>query len=257
MAWIRATLVALLCVGLAASVPADDPPTRQQKASPKASDRAKSKSRAGTNAHADAIPKFRYRGMAIDVSVLWGSEALEQVLPTLRRQIDITVDARVKPEIAEYFRSIPAKLGPVPIGGPGYCAGQSVTMIPQPIAFDRVVLLHELCHAFHQKVTDAQRREILKYYKEALQAYRMSPNEYFLTNPQEFFAATASIYLHGQIPRAPYTRKAIHAAQPEYHKLLAEMFDPPTEADPKPDAKAEPTTEPRPAVDSTAPALPK
>ena len=219
----RLALLALLCFTLPvpAPAPADDPPAGSQtRARPGA--RAKARARPG---QAEAIPKFRYRGMTIDVAALWGTDELESVLPSLRRQIDITVDARVKPEIAEFFRSIPVALGPVPGGGPGFCDGRSVVMTAAPLPADRVVLLHELMHAYHHKLTTAQHRSVVRFHREAAQAYSLPTTEYFLTNVNEFFAVTASIHAHGSIPRAPGSREAIRAAQPEYARLLAEIFD--------------------------------
>lgn len=222
MPWNRAAWPTVLCLGTTL-------PTLAQEPLPKPG----SPPRASTHAQPVVRPPFRYRGISIDVSVLASDHALQPLLPSLRRQIDIAVDARVKPEIAEFFKTVPIALGLVPGGGPGYCDGKSIVMVAQPLAFDRVVLLHELIHAYHaRRTTNEERQQIRKFFREASGPYHLSPTEYFLTNPQEFLAVTGSIYLHGSIPRAPSTREAIREAQPDYYRFLSRLFDPPTDPTP-------------------------
>jgi hypothetical protein len=45
-----------------------------------------------------------------------------------------------------------------------------------------------------------------------------------LKNPAEFFAMTASAFLHGSIARPPYTRETVIRTQPVYARYLAQLF---------------------------------
>ncbi len=184
--------------------------------------------------------------MTVDVTFLKNHANADPVLASIRRQIDIVVDARVKPEIAAFFRRIRAAVGTVPPqAGSGISYGESVLITAQPIAANRVVLLHELLHSYHHLALKGDpKRQLTRFFKEAAQAYRHAPNEYFLLNEYEFFAVTASIYLHGRIPRPPFSREAIRTAQPEYAQFLADLFDPPPTKPAKPTPAGEPSDKP-------------
>jgi hypothetical protein len=47
---------------------------------------------------------------------------------------------------------------------------------------------------------------------------------YMLKNAAEFFAMTASAYLHGSVARPPYSREALMRAQPIYAQYLGRLF---------------------------------
>ena len=231
MKWSR--LAALtLCYAVIAPIgaPADDPPK------PTPPVKAKKRPRVAPQDWS----KFRYRGITIDVSALADYENPESNIASLRRQIDIVADVKTRPEIADFFLKVTTTLGPVPGGGPGFCSGRFVVMTPEVIPPDRVVLLHEFLHAWHGTLKPEAQRELTKYHQQALHAYGLAPTEYFLTNVGEFFAVTASIYLHGQIPRPPATRQAIQRAQPEYYRFLASLFDPKSAAEQGPAPNALP-----------------
>ncbi len=46
-----------------------------------------------------------------------------------------------------------------------------------------------------------------------------------LKSPQDFFAATATVYLFGDIDTEPFSRGRLHETQPEYWKWLGGVFD--------------------------------
>ena len=96
-----------------------------------------------------------------------------------------------------------------------------------PIHPDRGALIHELLHAYHdRKMGKEEMRRVSAYYEEAPRAYNLPRTEYAMSNESEFFAVTASIYLHGKSSRKPHDRRTIRAAQPDYYKFLGELFDP-------------------------------
>jgi Mlc titration factor MtfA (ptsG expression regulator) len=67
--------------------------------------------------------------------------------------------------------------------------------------------------------------------------------EYAMTNPQEFFAVTASVFLAGKGPlHEPHTRAQLKEKLPKYYKFLVELFG----FDPEPSSTpvAESTTPP-------------
>jgi len=209
---IRLASLALIIGSVPSVIPANDPPHNPAQAKPKA---------------ADEGSKFRYRGLTIDVGALADSPDRDSSIAALRNQIDMVVDAKVKPEVANFFLTVPVELGFVPDGQLGVCRDHSVFLTSEPIPVDRGVLIHELTHAYHQmKLTDDHKRQVTRFHKEATRSYGLSSNEYFLSNESEFFAVTASISLRGRSSRLPHTRQILKAVQPDYYKLLGAMFDP-------------------------------
>ena len=176
----------------------------------------------------EANPTFRYRGLTVNIAALVDLADPAPALASLRHQIDMVADARVKPEIARFFRLVPIVLGTVGNGSPGVgLPGPVVLLTAAPIDPEWRVLIHELLHAYYSaKLTPAQEREIVRFHQEALTAYEWDKDEYFLSDCQEFFAVTGSIYLRGKIGRPPHDRPVIRKAQPDYYRFLGAMFDP-------------------------------
>jgi hypothetical protein len=176
---------------------------------------------------ADSVAKLLYRGFTADISALDKAKDAGQTLVSLKHQIDIVVDARVKPEIAAFFSTVQIKLGEVKDDGLGFYDGSAVVLTNDPIHPDRGVLIHELLHAYHdRKMGKDEMRRVSAYYEAAPRAYDLPRTEYAMSNESEFFAVTASIYLRGKSSRKPHDRRTIRAAQPDYYKFLGELFDP-------------------------------
>ena len=109
----------------------------------------------------------------------------------------------------------------------GVYDGSAVVLTTDPIHPDRGVLIHELLHAYHDRKMDMEaKKRVTAYYEEAPRAYNLPRTEYAMSNEQEFFAVTGSIYLRGTSSRKPHDRTTIRATQPEYYKFLGELFDP-------------------------------
>jgi hypothetical protein len=112
------------------------------------------------------------------------------------------------------------------------------------------VMLHEMLHAYHAKLMGGglENLGIKAMYAQAVSKNVWPKEEYAMSNPQEFFAVTASVFLAGKESiHEPKTRAALKEKMPKYYKFLVELFgfDPepaatPVAEAPKPDAKAQP-----------------
>ena len=108
------------------------------------------------------------------------------------------------------------------------------------------VILHELLHAYQAKLMGGgmENLGIKAMYADAVSKNVWSKEEYAMSNPQEFFAVTASVFLAGKgTISEPKTRAALKEKMPKYYKFLVELFgfDPepaatPVAEAPKPDA---------------------
>jgi len=120
------------------------------------------------------------------------------------------------------------------------------------------VMLHELLHAYHNKLMGGglENLGIKAMYAKAVSQNAFPKDDYVMTNPQEFFAVTASVFLAGKgTISEPKTRAALKEKMPKYYKFLVELFgfDPepaatPVAEAPKPDAEAQPAAK---AADGT------
>src|SRR5689334_18342038 len=101
-------------------------------------------SRPAVRAAADSVAMLLYRGFTVDISPLDNVKDAGQTLVSIKHQIDIVLAARVRPEIAAFFSTIPIKLGDVADEGLGYYDGSAVVLTTSPIHPDRGVVIHEL-----------------------------------------------------------------------------------------------------------------
>jgi hypothetical protein len=110
------------------------------------------------------------------------------------------------------------------------------------------VMLHELLHAYHAKLMGGglENLGIKAMYAQAVSKNALPKEEYAMSNPQEFFAVTASVFLAGKESiHEPKTRAVLKEKMPKYYKFLVELFgfdpDPapvtPVAEAPKPDAQ--------------------
>src|SRR5579863_2457122 len=118
------------------------------------------------------------------------------------------------------------------------------------------VILHELLHAYHNKLMGGglENLGVRAMYAQAVSKNAFGKEEYAMTNPQEFFAVTASVFLAGKgTISEPHTRAQLKEKLPKYYKFLVELFG----FDPEPSSTpvAESTTpSPSAATASAAPA---
>jgi hypothetical protein len=66
--------------------------------------------------------------------------------------------------------------------------------------------------------------DIIRYFQAALKNQLYPEGAYLLLDHAEFFAVTASIFLHGTAEQAPYTHENIKKLQPDYYKFLMAVF---------------------------------
>lgn len=89
------------------------------------------------------------------------------------------------------------------------------------------VILHELLHAYHNKLMGGglENLGIKAMYAQAVSKNAFPKEEYAMTNPQEFFAVTASVFLAGKGTLSePHTRAQLKEKLPKYYKFLVELF---------------------------------
>jgi hypothetical protein len=118
------------------------------------------------------------------------------------------------------------------------------------------VILHELLHAYHNKLMGGglENLGIRAMYAQAVSKNVMPKEEYAMTNPQEFFAVTASVFLAGKgTISEPHTRAQLKEKMPKYYKFLVELFgfDPDPSSTPVADTSKPADTAAMPPADGT------
>jgi hypothetical protein len=103
---------------------------------------------------------------------------------------------------------------------------KSVVLFIRVYPAERPILLHEYLHAFHHQVLPQgfQNADVLKFFRRAAARSMYPPDSYLMKNPKEYFAMTASVYLHGSAAREPFTRENLVRKQPRYAKWLSKVF---------------------------------
>jgi hypothetical protein len=169
--------------------------------------------------------QLEYRGYRVDLRRVAQRDDLAAIVKSIRHQIDLVESLDIKSSIKEFFRSIPIKIDPG-LGEEGHYSAQGLQIAARTDIHDRPILLHEYLHAFHQKLPGGfQNREIITFYGRAKAGGFYPSGAYVLKNPLEFFAMTASAYLHGSVQRPPFSRAIVAARQPVYARYLEQLFD--------------------------------
>ena len=200
-------LAALACSGLS-------PPTAAQ----------------GKAAHAATARVFDYKGFTADISDIAGLSIRGEILAALRRQIDICEGAGLAPDKLAFIRSVPLALKIAEkgdAGSSGFYNGRAVTMRPLAYDFDKPILLHEFMDAYqHQRLPGGIRNpDVLTFYQRARRTPGLYPaDSYMMLNVSEYFAMTASVFLHGSAASDPHTRANLKAKQPLYYDWLGKEF---------------------------------
>jgi hypothetical protein len=177
------------------------------------------------------LSKFAYRGFTVDIAAIGRNRAVapEDYKQALRHQIDMVAELPLQPETLKFFQEVPVVVDFDPAeANPGIYDGKKVVLQVRLYPPERVVLLHELLHAYHAKALPegVKNPTVIQAYRGALEGYPFKRTEDFFENEKEFFAVTASIYLHGEIPRPPYNPLTIQQIQPAYYQFLAKTFPP-------------------------------
>jgi len=92
---------------------------------------------------------------------------------------------------------------------------------------DDPILLHEFLHAYHKRLmpNGYDNLGIKGYFALAKSKDVFDKKSYTLANDKEFFAVTASIFLHGKESiHEPKTREALKEKLPDYYKYLVGVF---------------------------------
>ncbi len=174
-------------------------------------------------------PFASYHGFRIDLGEAQGRIDVRSALGEVEHQIDIVDRSGVSPAMLARFRAVPIRISvSFSGGGSHYTGGSEVTLGALQPNDDRPVLLHEYMHVLEYRTFSGgfHNATVGRFYEEARERGLYPQGAYMMSNPAEFFAVTASCYLHGTVARDPYTRAAIRERQPDYYAYLSRLFGP-------------------------------
>ena len=173
-------------------------------------------------------------------------------------QVDLVEATHLDASIKDFLRGVPVVVQSGTGEGSHYSGGDSVTVALDDPNDDRPILLHEYMHVYQFRRLPGGRDnpDILTFYRRAKRGSFYPADAYLLSNPGEFFAMTASTFLHGRLAREPFTREELRRKQPVYYGYLSGLFGGPRAprlsaaepvppcGPPAPDAGAPPTDRP-------------
>ena len=171
---------------------------------------------------------FDYRGFHVDLSQARGKMPDAKMIAAVKRQIDIVDEVKLKPKVVAFMRTVNVWANPKRAGlGPGHYSHKTgIDLQMDQLEPNKPILLHELLHAFHdQELPQGFANADVERFYERGKAAGWPADSYMMSNSHEFFAVTASVYLYGDIPRPPESRKQLRAKQPQYYQWLADLFD--------------------------------
>jgi hypothetical protein len=168
-----------------------------------------------------------HRGFTIDVTEVTSAADYASVITAMKGQLDLVANVRMSAASQAFFRTVPIVMQDI-TGRPRYGAGRVVIPLRSeaPYGSDRPIVLHELCHAYHDlKLADGfSNPTILAFYEQAKQSDRFPGDSYMLSTTPEYFAMMTSVFLHGSAARDPYVRDSIRAKQPAMYDWLVREF---------------------------------
>lgn len=182
---------------------------------------------------ADATPTLsestEYHGFRVDDHLL-SAQQKAVFLPSFIKQLTIVESVGLPVEALDFFREIPIVVDPTLREMPGQYTGTGIVRVqPVPMAGNKPILLHELLHAYHQKIVSLQNQDVIRAYQKEKQPGVFPANfqsAHFLENNREYFAVTASIFLFGDIQQPPFNCAIVAKNDPEYLAFLAGLFGP-------------------------------
>ena len=201
---------------------------------------------------------FDYDGFSIDETILKDRPGARSILEdAFKRQVDIVNAADLPPAMLAIIHSIPItatidtsfsyageyiqKEYAPPISFTGaYIYLNASTVFSFRYYMPEATLLHEFIHVIHDLYPpgsfsdseiegyflDAQKRGCYGFSDYTSTDPYKKDKEYLFTNYIEFFAQTASTYLHGRCESEPFSRREIEEEQPEYYAFLQKFFNP-------------------------------
>jgi hypothetical protein len=180
----------------------------------------------GQSAVASSPRAVDYHGWHIDVSQASGQPA-DAVTRSIQKQIDGIETLGIAQDIVSFMRTVPLRAAGSGDGAPArYDRASGIDFRVDALDAKKPVLLQQLLRAFQeQKLKGDDVTVITNAYKEARDSGAWPVNAPMLKSPQDFFAATATVYLFGDIDTEPFSRGRLHETQPEYWKWLGGVFD--------------------------------
>lgn len=161
-------------------------------------------------------------GFAID----WqGGPETPEVAESLAHQIALVRALRIRPEIAAFFASQPIMVdraeGTATRAGP-----RGIFFERSAVPADNPVLLHELLHRYHllRLPHGFANTAVLAFFAAVRDAGQFPARAYMFRNPEEFFAMTASVALHGRAARPPFTRETLAQKAPDLYAWIVREF---------------------------------
>ena len=178
---------------------------------------------------AGAPSLLAYRGFKVELSGFGTEAETREVETAIKAQIDAVESVGLSRDALTFLRALPLRIANALRGFLGTYHNGVVALSPSQLDTHNPTLLHEFMHAWHDKKIPGgfANKEIVAAFEDAVSVkrYEGTNGAYFLTNHHEFFAVTATLYLHGSLPyNRPYSRAAIRAAQPDYYRFLARQF---------------------------------
>jgi hypothetical protein len=175
-------------------------------------------------------PEWKIEGFLVQQEGL-SNAAVEDILPSIRKQIKIVLSVDLPEEVLRYMRTVPIVISKRPSeyrseGLYRKVEGQWVVeLVPENIPSARPVLLHELLHAYHREFLAAS-TEIPMAYQKALRSPLRTqfPDAHFLSSEKEFLAVLSSTYLFGRIQQPPYVCSALLRDQQDFLEFLEKVF---------------------------------
>ena len=163
----------------------------------------------------------------IDVTDIVSVPDRDSVIKAVKEQVDLVVNAKMPAATRAFFRTVPLVMTPV-TGRPRYSAGRIEIPLhsESPFSRDRPILLHELCHAYHERKLEGgfDNPTILAFYDQAKKSGKFPADSYMLSSNPEYFAMMASVFLHGSALRDPFARDSIRVKQPAMYDWLVKEF---------------------------------
>ena len=169
----------------------------------------------------------RHRGFRIDVTEVASAAGRDSMIKAVKEQLDMVADARMSAATLAFLRTVPIVMQPVR-GRARYGAGRIEVPLQSeaPLDRDHPIVLHELCHAYHEKkLKDGfSNPAIVGFYEQAQKSGKFPAGSYMLSNHPEYFAMMASVFLHGSAMRDPFARDSIRVKQPDMYAWLVKEF---------------------------------
>ena len=169
-----------------------------------------------------------YRGYRIEMARDVPNAEIGQVRQAAEHQVDMVEATRLDERVKAFLRGFPVVVQMGTGEGSHYSGGNSVTIEVEDPKDDRPILLHEYMHVYHFRKMPGGRNnpDILTFYGRAKDGGFYPAGAYLLKNQGEFFAMTASVYLHGKLAREPFTRDELRQTQPVYYRFLSRLLGP-------------------------------